>query len=137
MSTPLPPDVAWRENWKARIRSQARIQVPQWLRSLGTRHLEPLPVVKLLPPPDIRDTRELVSSAVRWFFERHRYLPETAVLNPLRCLAICEQRFFAIDCEEMGGYTIQIEQSARVPCDGVRLRGHKIPWKEMQEDYYL
>lgn len=92
-----------------------------------------LPMVRLLQPIDVRDTRELVSSAVQWFYERHRCLPTTAHLNPLRCLAIASQAFFPIDCEPIGGYTIEIQQAAHLGCDEVWL---SCGWG-MIEDLYL
>ena len=95
-----------------------------------------IPIVKLLPPIDVRDTRELVSSAVRWFWERHGCLPSVVALNPLRCLAI-SQNYFPIDCEDLGGYTVEIRQEAHLACEEVWLQGRRYAWEEEKIDSYL
>lgn len=147
----LTEEEIWRERWKADIAARARQQVPLWLQELrrekllvktsetpslsspitpisGANETGPMlhgetaiiPMTRLLPPINLRDTRELVSAAVRWFHQQHGFLPTTALLNPLRCLAL-SQSFFAIDCEEIGGYTIEIQQAAHLECDEVWL----------------
>lgn len=95
-----------------------------------------IPIVKLLPI-DVRDTRELVSSAVRWFFDRHGQLPTTIGLNPLRCLAICSRDYFPVECDDIGCYTVRIEQNATLACDVVECRGRRYVWEEEVADWYL
>ncbi|MGH2482491.1 MAG: hypothetical protein ACRDHW_22830, partial [Ktedonobacteraceae bacterium] len=138
---------------KAHIRQLARQQVPLWLQEMHSVSdpVTPIPspafetgpitlptdtviipMIALLPVLTIRDTRELVSAAVLWFYERHRFLPTVVFLNPLRCLAISSHAFFPIECEEIGGYTVEIQQAACLGCDVVWLS-----YEGIVEDSYL
>lgn len=103
-----------------------------------TKLTDMLPIVRLLEPVSVRDTRELVSSAVQWFYEKYGVLPTTILLNPLRCLSIPSQAFFAVDCEDLGSYTVEVQASPHLGCDvvGCRYRDY-LAYQEDKEDYYL
>lgn len=101
---------------------------------------EILPIVRLLEPVDVRDTRELVSSAVKWFHGKHGCLPTAVRLNPLRCLTIVNQRFFPLDdaCADLGCYTMEVLADSHLPCDVVWFQREDIigiPWGTGEDSY--
>lgn len=90
----------------------------------------------LAPAISVRDTHELISAAVRWFYDQYHWLPQVAELYPLRAVAVAA--LFALDdaCAAIGCYTIEVRPGHGVPCDGVRLIGRRHAWEEDIEDYW-
>lgn len=153
----------WREEWKAWIRRMGRERGPALLSGarsrepiplperLRTQQLQPLPrnaetgpitplrETAIIPAtklflPQVRETRELVSSAIHWFYQRHGCLPNAVALNPLRCLAISESRdFFSVSCDDIGCYTVEVCQAASLSVDTIWLVAN---WAGI-EDLYL
>jgi hypothetical protein len=85
--------------------------------------------VTLLQPVDVRETRALVSEAVKWFLGKYGCLPTNIRLNPLRCLGIANQHFFALNDEvaALGCYTVDVLADPHVACDQV---GVSVTWFE-------
>lgn len=99
-----------------------------------------IPAVRLLKPViDVRDTRELVSSAVKRFWEKHHCLPSVIALNPMRCLTIVAPDYFPLDdeCAALGCYAVSVISAPQIGCDTVLLWGTcYINWGGIG-DYYL
>jgi len=157
-----PEDVAWREQWKANIARRAHTEMPALLRSIYSQRLQPLASIATIASPttplpntgdiprlretamisavkllrvDVRATRELVSSAVQWFFQNHGCLPDVVMVNPIRYLALEKPDVFPVDCEDLGCYTVAIESDARLSSDVIELRGLRGLWEEIQDVY--
>jgi hypothetical protein len=157
-----PEDVAWREQWKADIARRAHTEMPALLRSVYSQRLQPLVRVSTIVAPttplpntgdiprlretamisvvkllrvDVRATKELVSSAVRWFYNKYGCLPDVVRVNPMRYLTITQADLFAVDCEDLGCYTVAIESDAHLNSDVVQLRGLCQFWEKIEDSY--
>lgn len=133
------------EAWKAWIAQRARVEIPALLRKLARQRLQPLPpgpthfpetdgmkrldtamisAIKLLPV-EVRDTHDLISAGVRWFFREYGCLPTSVAVSPMRYLVIAKPDFFAISGLEdlgcYGGYTVSVVADQQLTGDAVRL----------------
>lgn len=161
-------DLAWRERWIADIIRRQRAEMPAslWPESTQVEVAEPttpipeppvsqtlpetgaipslretamIPSIKLLQPiVDVRDTRELISSAVLTFWQKHRCLPSVVGINPIRNLTITDAAFFALDqrCVALGCYTVGVISVPQLGCDTILLWGRRYDgWGEIGDSY--
>lgn len=94
-----------------------------------------IPRIKLI---DVRDTRELVETAIEWFYENQGCIATVVALDPIRLLGIApaKRNSFLVNCWGIGCYAVQVIEGRQSMTDLVWLRGVDT-CGGMAENFYL